>query len=150
MRAIWMTRKYGMGLLAVGATAILAAGCGDDDFENEPRPAVPVELTGVIQEDKVTVSPSGTGRVKLGAGPFLITISNQTDEAHTIVLEGEEIRTQTEAINPLDTATVQKTLTPGTYEVRAGSEKARRKEIAPAILEIGDARPSSNDELLLP
>ena len=145
-----MTRKCGMGLLAVGATAILAASCGEDDFENEPRPAVPLELTGVIQDDKVTVSPSGAGRVKLGAGPFLITISNQTDDPHTVILDGEQVREQTEEINPLDTATIQKSLKPGTYEVRAGSERAQRREIAPATLEIGDDRPSSNDELLLP
>ena len=34
---------------------------------------MPLELTGVIKDDAVTVSPS-----KLGAGPVLITISNQT------------------------------------------------------------------------
>ena len=49
-------------------------------------PPVPVELTGVIQEDKVTVSPA-----KIGAGPVVITISNQTDGRHTITLEGESI-----------------------------------------------------------
>lgn len=137
-------------LLAMGASAVLAAGCGEDDFENEPRPAVPIELTGVIQEDKVTISPSGAGRVKLGAGPFLITISNQTDDPHTVILEGDQVREQTEEIQPLDTATVQKTLEPGSYEVRAGSEEAQRREIEPAVLEIGKQRKSSNDELLLP
>ena len=48
------------------AAAALAGGCGEDDFENEPRPPVPMELTGVIQDDKVTVSPSKN----IGAGPF--------------------------------------------------------------------------------
>ena len=145
-----MTRRRGISLLAAGAVAVLAAGCGDDDFKNEPRPAVPQELTGVIQPDKVTVSPSGTGRVKLGGGPFLITISNQTDDPHTVILEGEQVREQTAEIAPLDTATIQKTLKRGSYEVRAGSEEAQSREIEPAILEIGEDRKSSNDELLLP
>lgn len=145
-----MTRKCGMGLLAVGATAVFAAGCGEDDFENEPRPAVPQELTGVIQDDGVTISPDGRGRLKLEGGPFLITISNQTDDPHTVILEGEEIREQTEEVAPLDTTTIQKTLEEGTYEVRAGSERAQRREIEPGVLVIKGDRKSSNDELLLP
>jgi len=128
------------------AAAALAGGCGEDDFENEPRPPVPMELTGVIQDDKVTVSPSRN----IGAGPFVITISNQTDATHTLTLEGESIREQVGPVDPLDTATIQRTLDPGSYEVRAGSEKAVLKEIAPATLDIGDQRKNSNSDLLLP
>jgi hypothetical protein len=129
-------------------------GCGEDDFENEPRPPVPIELTGVIQEDEVTVSPNGVDR-KIGAGPILITISNQTRDAHTVTLEGEAVRgpsvvERTSPINPLDTATIQKTLRQGSYEVRAGSEIAVPKEIEPARLRIGPPRKSSSDRLLLP
>ena len=155
-----MTRSLGVALLAGAAVVILAAGCGEDDFENEPRPAVPVELTGVVQEDKVTVSPR-----RVGAGAVLITVSNQTDDPHTIILEGDRIREQTKEIAPLDTATIQKTLEEGEYEVRAGSDKAQEREIAPAVLVVEKAlekcpegrdpdppreRCPSNDELLLP
>jgi hypothetical protein len=132
-----------------GTLAATAAGCGEDDFENEPRPPVPIELTGVIQEDKVTVSPNGRNG-KLGAGPFLITISNQTADAHTITLEGDRITERVGPVNPEDTATIQKTLPQGDYEVRAGSEVAVPKEIEPAELEIGPERKDSNDRLLLP
>ena len=66
-------------LAGVAVAALLVAGCGEDDFANEPRTPVRVELTGVIQEDKVTISPA-----KVGAGPILITISNQTERARTI------------------------------------------------------------------
>jgi hypothetical protein len=128
-----------------GAVAMPIAGCGEDDFENRPRPAVPVELTGVIQENKVTVSPS-----KVGAGPILITISNQTDAAHSITLEGESVRETVPPVNPLDTATIQKTLKQGTYEVRAGSARAVAREIRPAELTIGKPRKDSSGELLLP
>ena len=145
-----MTRRSGVALLAGAAVAVLAAGCGEDDFENNPRPAVADELTAVIQDDKVTVSPDGRGRRKVQAGPILITISNQSDEPHTVILEGEEVREETPEVNPLDTATLQKTLEEGSYEVRAGSEEAQRREIAPAVLVIEGERKSSNDELLLP
>jgi hypothetical protein len=138
-------RVRGVAIFAAVA-ALTAAGCGEEDFENEPRPPVPMELTGVIQDDKVTVSPSRN----IGAGPFVITISNQTDAEHTITLEGESIQEEVGPVAPLDTATIQRTLAPGTYEVKAGSMKAVPKEIAPASLDVGKERKNSNSELLLP
>lgn len=106
---------------------------------------MPEELTGVIQPSKVTVSPN-----KVGAGPVLITLSNQTDDAHTVTLEGDSIKERIGPVNPQDTATIQKTLSPGRYEVRAGSAVAAPKEIVPAVLSVGRARRDSNDRLLLP
>jgi hypothetical protein len=136
----------GVATFAAVAAVAGAAGCGDEDFANEPRPPVPVELTGVIQEDKLTVSPSRN----IGAGPFVITISNQTDARHTITLEGESIKEEVGPVAPLDTATIQRTLAPGSYEVRAGSMRAVRREITPASLDIGAERKNSSSELLLP
>jgi len=130
--------------LLAGSVGALAA-CGSEDFKNRPRPAIPRELTGVIQDKKVTVSPA-----KVGAGPILITISNQTKAAHTVILEGETIREQVGPVNPLDTATIQKTLKPGGYEVRAGSRKAVAREIKAAKLTIGKERANSSNEVLQP
>jgi hypothetical protein len=135
-------RAITVSVLLAGA---VAAGCGEDDFAREPRPPVPVELTGVVQEDAVTVSPS-----RIGAGPVVITISNQTGRDTTITLEGTATSTRVGPVPPLDTATIQSTLDPGVYEVRAGSEVALPQEIRPARLEIGVERPSSSSDLLLP
>lgn len=126
------------------ASAIVA-GCGEEDFKNEARAPVREALTGVIQDDKVTVSPS-----RLGAGPVEITISNQTEADHTVTLEGESIVERQGPVAPGATVTIQKTLTRGSYEVKAGSEKAVPREIRPAILKIGEQRKNSNNELLLP
>ena len=126
------------------ATAIVA-GCGDEDFKNEARAPIREALTGVIQDDKVTVSPS-----KIGAGPVEITISNQTKADHTVTLEGESIVERQGPVAPGDTLTIQKTLTKGSYEVKAGSEKAVPREIRPAVLKIGKERKNSNNDLLLP
>jgi hypothetical protein len=131
--------------IGLAVAAALIAGCGDDDFKNEARAPVRLALTGVIKDDKVTVSPA-----KIGAGPVQITISNQTDSVRTITLEGESIRERQGPVQPGDTTTIQKTLEPGSYEVRASSEKALRKEIQPAVLEIGKKRKNSNSDLLLP
>ena len=120
-------------------------GCGEEDFANETRAPVRVALTGVIQDDELTVSPS-----KVGAGPVEITISNQTDSPHSVTLEGESIIERSGEVQPGATATIQKTLSPGSYEVKAGSRKAVPREIRPAVLQIGRERENSNNELLLP
>lgn len=126
--------------------ALALAGCGGgDDFENKPRPPVPLQLTGVITKQKVTISPS-----KVGAGPVVITVSNQTEQSRTLTLDGNGIRERVGPINPLDTAQLQKTLKPGTYTVTAGSEKAAARTITPARLVIGKERPSGSGEVLLP
>jgi hypothetical protein len=131
--------------IGLAIAAALLAGCGGEDFKNEARAPVRLALTGVIKNDKVTVSPA-----KVGAGPVEITISNQTDSVRTVMLEGETIKEQQGPVQPGGTATIQRTLEPGSYEVRAGSEKAVRKEIQPAVLTIGKERPNSNNALLQP
>src|SRR3954468_25026596 len=146
MKATRKTRWSGaIAFLAAGTLIALASGCGGGDFENKPRPPVPIELTGVIQPDKVTVSPN-----KVGAGPVLITISNQTNEAHTVTLEGDTVKERIGPVQPEDTASIQKTLARGTYEVRAGSAVAVPKEIAPAKLTVTNERRDSSNRLLLP
>jgi len=128
-----------------GTLSGVASGCGGEDFKNEPRPPVPIELTGVIQPQKVTVSPN-----KVGAGPILITISNQTDAAHTVTLEGDTVKERIGPVQPQDTATIQKTLQPGRYEVSAGSAAATPHAIKPDTLVIGRERPDSSNQLLQP
>jgi hypothetical protein len=144
MRATPKTR-LARGIAASLVAGAILAGCGGEDFANKPRPPVTLELTGVIQDDKVTVSPA-----KLGAGPVQLTISNQTQQPHTVTLEGERLRSRVGPVQPLDTATLQRTLEPGLYEVKAGSAAATPKEIQPAELTIGEERENSNSTLLLP
>src|SRR4051812_50053123 len=106
--------------VAVLATALAVAGCGGGkDFENKPRPAVTLELTGVITKEKVTISPR-----RVGAGPVEIKISNQSGQSRTITIDGNGIQESVGPVNPLDVATLQKTLGPGRYTVKAGSEAA--------------------------
>ena len=134
-------------VLSLPALGLIGIGCGGgSDFQDKPRPAATVQLSGVITSSKVTVSPA-----RIGAGPVVILVSNQTKRSHTLTLDGANIApVRVGPINPLDTAEIQQTLQPGSYTVKAGSEEAVAKEIAPAHLTIGKARPSSNDQVGLP
>jgi hypothetical protein len=134
-------------VIVVSAMTVIAlSGCGGgNDFANKPRPPVPLQLTGVITKAKVTISPS-----KVGAGPVVITVSNQTGQSRTLTLDGQGLQERVGPINPLDTAQLQKTLKPGRYTVTAGSEQATANEIAPATLVIGKERASGSDKVLLP
>jgi hypothetical protein len=148
MKATSKMRDRRALLLASGVALILGAtACGDEDFANAPRPPTAVELSAVIRDDGVTISPQ-----REGAGQVLITFSNQTDRAHTVTLEGEDVIERTAPIQPQDTATIQKTLLPGTYELRAGSSRAVdiQDQIRPGTLTIGSERTDSNTDLLLP
>ena len=139
------------------ASASALGACGDDDFKNDPRPPTAIELTGVVTDSKLIVSPNN-----VGAGPIVLTVSNQTKDSHTITLEGvgagqgsseaTKVVETVGPVNPLDTVTIQKTLKPGKYQVKAGSKEAVAPEdrIESAELDIGPAREPGNDDLLLP
>ena len=132
--------------MASVVVALAAAGCGGGkDFANKPRPPEPLQLSGVITKQKVTISPN-----RVGAGPVVITVSNQTPQSRTLTLDGNGIQEHVGPINPLDTATLQKTLKPGRYTVTAGSAVATRHEVRPATLVIGKERPSASNKVLLP
>lgn len=149
-----MRNTRGIRLAAVAASGVLAAfalaACGEDDFANEPRPPAPVDLSGVITEERVTVSPGD-----FGAGPIVLTISNQTPESHRVSLEGTaddgtEISELTGPINPQDTATLQQNVPQGEYEVGANSDSTFPPEIRPGEISVGPPRPSASDDLELP
>ena len=133
-------------VVVVLAGALVVAGCGGGKhFENKARPAAPIQLTGVVRDNQVDISPK-----RVGAGPVILIVSNQTELARTITLEGEGTTDTVGPIQPLDTAKLQQTLKPGSYTVKAGSKTATPKEIAPGTLTVGPARSSSSNQLLLP
>jgi hypothetical protein len=147
---------------------LVVTGCGGSDgkFKNEPRPPVPTSLTGVITSKSVTVSPDTlplppkAGAVEASKEldtPISLVIANETDQPHTITLtgktrDGKPIQASVPPIGPSDTAEIQQTLPPGTYQIKAGSEQAiaAGDEIQPATLTIKANRQSSSDTLQLP
>ncbi|MGI8727344.1 MAG: hypothetical protein ACR2K6_06650, partial [Solirubrobacterales bacterium] len=78
-----MRRRSPITLLAsvAAAAALIVAGCGSEDFPNEPRPPAPIELTAKIDDQKVIVSPKkDPNGDPIGAGLATITVANLTDE----------------------------------------------------------------------
>jgi hypothetical protein len=141
-----LTRGPLIGTALLATAAMTATGCGGSShFQNKPRPPAPVQLTGVITDKGVTVSPN-----RVGAGPVILLISNQTQDAHTITLDGENTKDTVGPINPLDTAKLQQTVEQGSYQVKAGSSRAAKKELKPGTLDVGPPRKSSSDQVLLP
>jgi len=116
-------------------------GCGEDDFENDPRPPSPVELTAAIDKNSVSIAPSNPD-----AGIAVITISNQTGEPTELVLTGPTDESSGE-IPPSGTGTIKAALEEGDYEASTGSSESGVK---PAQLTVGPPGESSQNDLLLP
>jgi hypothetical protein len=129
--------------VAALAAAFVLSACGEDDFENNPRPPSPIELTALISDRQVKVSPSKAAAV--GAGLANFTISNQSADPAALVLEGPTDEASSE-IAPGGTGSMKIALEEGDYVVSAG-EDAKVRESA---LEVGPERESSQNELLLP
>jgi hypothetical protein len=139
--------RANLRILLAGALLLLAAtGCRSEDFQNKPRPPQPVQLTAVITSNRVTVEPN-----EIGTGPIVIVVSNQDDASHTISLTGNGVREVVGPINPLDTASLQKSLArEGIYLVSAGSPVSETSDIEPARLSVGRGRQSARDDVQLP
>src|SRR5947199_152509 len=89
MGRVTMRGRIRAAALLSGAALTVAsfAGCGGGDFKNKLRPPVPIQLTAVITDKNITVSPS-----KFGAGPVTLVISNQTQQSHNVTLEPAPLR----------------------------------------------------------
>jgi hypothetical protein len=131
--------------LAVAAglavSALAAAGCGSEDHRSEPRPPVPFEVSAMVDNESVKVSPG-----KFGAGLATWSISNQTEDTIQLAVDGPT-EAVSEPIAPTEvTDNLKMPMEPGAYEVRVGDEL----EIQAAELLIGPERPSSSNDLLTP
>ena len=136
---------------AVLAAAVVAAGltaCGaEEDYQNNPRPPSPINVTAAIDDDEVRVSP-----VTFGGGPVVILISNQSGSPQEVTFETDElggstggIRRSTGTIEHLSTGQLKVDAPEGSYTLSASAA-----DIAPADVEVSTRRESAQDELLLP
>jgi hypothetical protein len=135
------SRRARFGVAATLSVGMLGtAGCGEDDFENEPRPPAPIEITAAIDDRSVNVSPGS-----FGAGLVTITISNQTDEPTRLLLEGPTDAESTDIV-PGGTGSIKTALEEGEYEASADSDLGIRSQ----SVKVGPERESSQNDLLLP
>jgi hypothetical protein len=135
-----MSWRRGRTLLALAVLAALSvAGCGEDDFDNDPRPPVPAEITVKIGDGEVVVSPK-----EFGAGLVNFEIANFEDLPATFAIEGP-----TEAVSAEIPArgnnSLKTEVETGSYEAIADGVEAR-----PFSFVVGPERPSAQNDLLLP
>ena len=137
-----------LGLLVSGI-ALVASGCGEESSNtgNGERPAVPIIITASISTEHVSVSPK-----RFGAGPITLIVSNQTGASQRVTLESDDapgsgpgVRQQTAPINPRDTAQLEANVPPGRYRVAVEGGG-----IDAATVDVGAARPSAQNQVLLP
>ncbi len=149
-------RKTTISTVAVALFAV--SGCGSSGhFANDPRPAVPVNLTVYINNARVSLSPAS-----VGAGEVVFIVTNQANKAESLTIHPAGGTTSqplasTGPINPQGTGQVAVDINhPGEYSVSTASSGgtdaalAEQRSITPASLHVGQARPSSSSTLLQP
>jgi hypothetical protein len=119
--------------------ALVVAGCGRNDFENDPRPAIPAEISVKIATDGVAVSPK-----EFGAGLANITVANLTNETGSLAIHGPVDATSNQ-IGPGDADTLKVDMKSGSYEASVDGFAVR-----PFSFTVGPERPSGQNDLLLP
>jgi hypothetical protein len=136
-----MLRERGRVLMFAAAlvTALVVAGCGRDDFKNDPRPPIPAEVSVKIAKDGVAVSPK-----EFGAGIVNFTIANLTTEPGTLAIQGP-VDADSSEIPPTGTGTIKVEMKTGSYEASVSGIAAR-----PFSFTVGPERPSGQNDLLLP
>jgi hypothetical protein len=134
-----MRRRGTALLLSIGLAALAVAGCGRDDFENEPRPAVPAEITIEIGNDGVIVSP-GT----FGAGLVNFTVANLTKTPTTLAITGPT-DAESDDIQPGGNTILKAEMVSGDYEASADDA-----QVQPFNFTVGPERESGQNDLLLP
>jgi hypothetical protein len=124
---------------AAALTVLVIAGCGRNDFKNDPRPPVPAEVSVKIAKDGVGVSPR-----EFGAGLVNFTIANLTTDSGTLSIHGP-VDADSAEIPPAGTGTVRVDMKTGTYEASVSGIAVR-----PFAFTVGPERPSAQNQLLLP
>jgi hypothetical protein len=126
-------------VLATLLAALAVAGCGRNDFNNDPRPPVPAEVSVKIASDGVVVSPK-----EFGAGLVNFTVANLTDGTGSLAIHGP-VSSDSNEIGPGDADTVKVEMKSGSYEASVNGIAVK-----PFNFTVGPERPSGQNDLLLP
>jgi hypothetical protein len=127
-------------LATLSVATLLAAGCGGNDFANDPRPPTPLEVTVEVTADAVQVAPSN-----FGAGLVNFVIANASTDDAVFEIKGP-VDQHSEPIPARGNAIFKVEMKQGTYEASIHD----RDLIRAARLNVGPERASSQNQLLLP
>jgi hypothetical protein len=136
-----MLRRRGRALLVLATllVALAVVGCGRNDFNNDPRPPVPAEISVKIATDGVAVSPR-----EFGAGLANITVANLTNKTGSLAIHGP-VDATSNPVGPGDADTLKVEMKSGSYEASVDGFA-----VAPFSFTVGPERPSGQNDLLLP
>jgi hypothetical protein len=126
-------------LATLVVAGLVVAGCGRNDFNNDPRPPIPAEVSVKIASDGVAVSPK-----EFGAGLVNFTVANLTNETGSLAIHGP-VNVTSDQVGPGDADTVKVQVKTGNYEASADGIAVR-----PFNFTVGPERPSGQNDLLLP
>jgi hypothetical protein len=126
-------------LATLVVAGLVVAGCGRNDFNNDPRPPIPAEVSVKIARDGVVVSPK-----EFGAGLVNFTVANLTNQTGTLAIHGP-VDATSEQVGPADADTVKVQVKTGSYEASVDGIAVR-----PFNFTVGPERPSGQNDLLLP
>lgn len=127
------------GLALVAVAALVAAGCGSDDYANNPKSPAVLTVAVFVGEDRLAYSPRD-----FGAGPTQFVIANQTgvDQNVTISTDRDERNVK---VASMQTIKQKMTVEPGFLTIEADKTPADALEI-----EVGPKRESAQQDLSQP
>lgn len=143
------TRMVGALSAMAAAATIAGSGCGSsgDGYENAARPPAPISVSVNLTQSRVAVSPA-----RVGAGPVLLLIANESGRARDVTLTAAgggrscvESGAASGPINPQSSASLKLPLVQGVCEIGVADG-----ELRPARLTVGAERPSAQQDLLQP
>jgi hypothetical protein len=146
-------------IVILAATAAGVAGCGSagSAAASRPDPPTPITLSAFVGRNAIHVEPA-----RLGAGPVLLTVADQSPRAIALVLSragSRQVIARTAPLNPDGVIQVKLDLGSGTYTVAArptiGPHPSLHAQVdAPAAvtttLRVGPQRTSSGNQVLQP
>jgi hypothetical protein len=147
-----MRIRIALGSVIVGL-AVSACGSAGSPAASRPAPPQPIVVSAYVNAVQVRVSPS-----HLGAGPVLLTVTNQSRHAVAlVVVHSSRVLARTAPINPQGVTQLKVDLAQGDYALsadaagrRTDAQRTLRWRIAEARLRVGRTRASGGANLLQP